>query len=61
VMENQFSQRLILGLLDYQLRVPAEKEWEDDEKIDIDGNGERMEDIPRSAASCRTFGVGEAC
>ena len=43
--------------------VPA-NEWEVDEKFDIDGdskNGMRMEDIPRSAASCRTFGVGEAC
>ena len=45
--------------------VPAEKgeEWEVDEKLDIDGDskdGEGME-VPRSAASCRTFGVGEAC
>jgi hypothetical protein len=47
--------------------VPA-KEWEVDEKLDIDCEGEGdmtegmgMEDIPRSAASCRTFGVGEAC
>ena len=42
--------------------VPAEKEkeWEIDEKDDIDEDGE-WEDIPRSAASCRTFGVGEAC
>jgi hypothetical protein len=43
--------------------IPAEKEkeWEVDEKIDIDEDGEGMEDIPRTAASCRTFGVGEAC
>jgi hypothetical protein len=45
--------------------VPAEKEkeWEVDEKVDIDEDmidGEGME-VPRSAASCRTFGVGEAC
>jgi hypothetical protein len=42
--------------------VPAEKgeEWEVDEKTDIDEDGEGME-VPRSAASCRTFGVGEAC
>jgi hypothetical protein len=45
--------------------VPAEreKEWEVDEKVDIDGDskdGMGME-VPRSAASCRTFGVGEAC
>jgi hypothetical protein len=45
--------------------VPV-KEWEVDEKLDIDGDGDMtegmgMEDIPRSATSCRTFGVGEAC
>jgi hypothetical protein len=42
--------------------VPAEKEkeWEVDEKTDIE-EAEGMEDVPRSAASCRTFGVGEAC
>ena len=32
-----------------------------DEKGDIDEDGDEWEDIPRSAASCRTFGVGEAC
>jgi hypothetical protein len=48
------------------LRVPEivvvpsldQKEKDDWETVELEG--EEKEEVPRSAASCRTFGVGEA-